>query len=42
METLYIEPRSPWENGYNDNFDGKFRNEMLKGEVFYTPRTRSS
>ena len=34
--TLFIEPGSPWENGYNGSFNGKFRNELLNGELFYT------
>jgi transposase InsO family protein len=36
VQTLYIEPGSPWENGYNESFNGKFRNELLNGEIFYT------
>ena len=34
--TLYIEPGSPWENGYLESFNGKFRDELLNGEIFYT------
>jgi transposase InsO family protein len=34
--TLYIEPGSPWENGYCDSFNGKLRDECLKGEIFYS------
>jgi len=34
--TLYIEPGSPWENGYIESFNGKFRDELLNGEIFYT------
>ena len=34
--TLYIEPGSPWENGYAESFNGKLRNELLDREVFYT------
>jgi len=34
--TLFIEPGSPWENGYNESFNGKFRDEFLNGELFYT------
>ena len=34
--TLYIEPGSPWENGYIESFNGKLRDELLDGEVFYT------
>ncbi len=36
--TLYIEPGSPWENGYVESFNGKFRDEFLNGEIFYTLR----
>ena len=32
---LYIEPGSPWENGYCESFNGKFRDECLNGEIFY-------
>ena len=32
--TLYIEPGSPWENGYCECFDGKLRDECLNGEIF--------
>jgi transposase InsO family protein len=34
--TLFIEPGSSWENGYNESFNGKFRNELLNDEIFYT------
>ena len=36
VKTLFIEPGSPWENGYNESFNGKFRDELLNGEIFYT------
>jgi putative transposase len=36
VQTLYIEPGSPWENGYIEGFNGKFRDELLNGEIFYT------
>jgi putative transposase len=36
VKTLFIEPGSPWENGYNESFNGKFRDELLNLEVFYT------
>jgi putative transposase len=36
VQTLFIEPGSPWENGYNESFNGKFRDELLNGEIFYT------
>lgn len=32
--TLYIEPGAPWENGYNESFNGKFRDELLNLEEF--------
>ena len=34
--TLYIEPGSPWENGYVESFNGKLRDQLLNREVFYT------
>jgi transposase InsO family protein len=36
VETLFIEPGSPWENGYIESFNGKLRDELLNREVFYT------
>ena len=36
VQTLYIEPGSPWENGYIESFNGKLRDELLNGEVFDT------
>ncbi len=36
--TLFIEPGSPWENGYIESFNGKLRDELLNGEIFYTLR----
>jgi putative transposase len=36
--TAYIEPGSPWENGYCESFNSKLRDELLKGEIFYTLR----
>ena len=36
VETLYIEPGSPWENGYVESFNGKLRDELLNREIFYT------
>ena len=36
VETLYIEPGSPWENGYIESFNGKLRDELLNGEIFDT------
>ena len=37
-KTAYIMPGSPWENGYCKSFNGKLRNELLDGEIFYTLR----
>ena len=36
VRTLFIEPGSPWQNGYNESFNGKFRDEFLNGELFDT------
>ena len=36
VQTLFIEPGSPWENGYVESFNGKLRDELLNGELFYT------
>ncbi len=38
IDTLFIEPGSPWENGYVESFNGKLRDELLNGEIFYTLR----
>ncbi len=38
VKTLYITPGSPWENGYNESFNGKLRDECLNMEIFYTLR----
>ncbi len=35
-KTAYIEPGSPWENGYYESLNARFRDELLNGEVFYT------
>ena len=35
-EPIYITPGSPWENGYCESFNGKLRDELLQGEIFYT------
>ena len=37
-KTLYIEPGSPWENGYIESFNSKLRDEFLNGEIFYSLR----
>ena len=34
-KTLYIEPGSPWENGYNESFNGRLRDECLNVELFW-------
>ncbi len=34
--TLFIEPGSPWENGYVESFNGKLREELLDREIFFT------
>ena len=34
VETLYIEPGAPWENGYNESFNGRLRDELLDRELF--------
>jgi len=36
VETLFIEPGSPWENGYIESFNGKLRDELLNREIFTT------
>ena len=35
VQTLYIEPGSPWENGYCESFISRFRDELLNRELFY-------
>jgi putative transposase len=36
VKPLFIEPGSPWENGFIESFNGKFRDELLNREIFYT------
>lgn len=36
VKTLYIDPGSPWENGYIESFNGKLRDELPNGEVLTT------
>ena len=36
VDTLFITPGSPWENGYIESFNGKLRDELLDREIFYT------
>jgi transposase InsO family protein len=38
VRTLFISPGSPWENGYVESFNGRLRDELLNGELFYTLR----
>ena len=37
-KTAYIQPGSPWENGYVESFNARLRDELLDGEIFYTLR----
>ena len=37
-KTVYVEPGSPWENGYCESFNPKLRDELLDGEIFYSLR----
>jgi transposase InsO family protein len=37
-ETAFIEPGSPWENGYCESFNARFRDELLNVEIFYSLR----
>ena len=39
-KTLYIEPGSPWENGYCESFNSKLRDEFLNGKIFYSIKER--
>ena len=36
VQPLFIQPGSPWENGYCESFNGKMRYELLDGEIFYS------
>lgn len=36
VKPVFIEPGSPWENGYIESFNGKMRDELLAGEIFYS------
>jgi len=38
LKTLFIEPTSPWENGYNESLNGKLRDELLNREIFTSLR----
>ena len=37
-KTAFIEPGSPWENGYCESFNSRFRDELLNGEIFFSLR----
>ena len=37
-EAAYIGPDAPWDNGYCETFNGRFRDELLNGKIFYTLR----
>jgi len=37
-KTAYIEPGSPWESGYCESFNGRMRDQLLNGEIFYSLR----
>jgi transposase InsO family protein len=37
-KTAFIAPGSPWENGYCESFNARFRDKLLNGEVFYSLR----
>jgi transposase InsO family protein len=36
VRTLFIAPGSPWENGYNESFNGKLKDELINREIFYS------
>ena len=36
VKALFIEPGSPWENGFCESFNGRLRDELLNAEIFYT------
>ena len=38
VKTAYIEPGSPWENGFCESFNGTFRDNLLDGEIFFSMR----
>ena len=38
-KTAYIAPGSPWEKGYCENFNGRMRDELQNGDIFYAPRS---
>ncbi len=38
VKTAYIQPGSPWENGYVESFNARLRDKLLNGEIFYSLR----
>ena len=38
IRTLFIAPGSPWENCYNESFNGKLKDELINREIFYSLR----
>jgi transposase InsO family protein len=42
VKPLFIEPGSPWENGYIESFNGKLRDELLNREIFTTANALQS
>jgi transposase InsO family protein len=34
VTALYVEPGSPWQNGFGESFNGRFRDELLNAEIF--------
>lgn len=36
VKTAFVTPGSPWENGFNERFNGSLRDELLNGEMFYS------
>jgi putative transposase len=36
VQTAYITPGNPWENGYIESFNARLRDELLNGEIFYS------
>ena len=36
LQPLFIEPGSPWENGFVESFNARMRDELLNGEIFFT------
>ena len=41
-KTAYIVPGSPWENGYCESFNARFRDELLIGDIFHTLKEAQS